>query len=246
MSPTTTSPFTLSHASKLPDLLECNEQWSEKFGDEHPSLFEKFNGVGQNPHTLFIGCSDSRYNENCLGVIPGEIFTYKNIANTVNIKDVSCLATLEFAINVLKVNKVVLCGHTDCGGIKTCLTHKRDVLPGLECSNLFAYLQDVDDLYHEHKQEVLTATDDLNEQSKMLSILNVKKQYNRLMQVDTVQKALERGDIEVYGLLYNVDSGRVEQVVAWACQAWEEEKKEKGKLFSEWAAIVWLCMYIWT
>ncbi|SCW01966.1 LAFE_0E11188g1_1 [Lachancea fermentati] len=212
MSPAVTDIFTLSHNSKLPDLLEANEKWSEGMTEQHPCLFRDFNAHGQAPHTLFIGCSDSRYNEECLGVIPGEVFTWKTIANLVRSDDPTCRATLEFAINVLKVNKVVLCGHTDCGGIKTCLTHQREALDNPECGHLYSYLQDVDDLFHEHKQEVFAATDDLQLQSRMLSVLNVQRQFKRLVAIDTVQKAVARGEIEVYGLLYDVATGLVEQV----------------------------------
>ncbi|CUS24013.1 LAQU0S13e01332g1_1 [Lachancea quebecensis] len=212
MSPAATNIFTLTHNSELPDLLEANNTWSEKMTEAHPTLFKDFNAHGQAPHTLFIGCSDSRYNEQCLGVIPGEIFTWKTIANVISDKDLTCRATLEFAINVLKVNKVVVCGHTDCGGINTCLALKREALNDGECSHLYQYLQDVDDLYHEHKEEVKAATNDVAQQSRMLSRLNVAKQYQRLLEIDTVQKALARGDISVYGLLYDVATGRVEQV----------------------------------
>lgn len=212
MSPAATNIFTLSHNSKLPDLLEANDKWTQKVTDAHPTLFKDFNAHGQAPHTLFIGCSDSRYNENCLGVIPGEAFTWKSIANVVSDKDLTCRATLEFAINVLKVNKVVVCGHTDCGGINTCLASKREALNTPECAHLFEYMQDVDDLYHKHKQEVLAATDNVKEQSSLLSKLNVQKQFDRLLQINTVKSALARGEIEVYGLLYEVATGRVHSV----------------------------------
>ncbi|SCV05406.1 LANO_0H06788g1_1 [Lachancea nothofagi CBS 11611] len=212
MSPASTNIFTLTHNSKLPDLLETNEKWNAKTTEEHPTLFRDFNANGQAPHTLFIGCSDSRYNENCLGVIPGEIFTWKTIANIVSEKDLTCRATLEFAINVLKVNKVVLCGHTDCGGINTCLTHKRSALNNGECNHLYQYLQDLDDLYHENKSEVMAATKDTKLQSRMLSRLNVQKQVTKLLAIDTVKNALSRGEIEVYGLLYDVGTGLVEQI----------------------------------
>lgn len=206
-------PFTLRAESSIDDYLLQNEKWREQMNTEHPSLFS-LNGKGQDPHTLFIGCSDSRYNENVVGVLPGEVFTYKNIANRVNTEDLTCLATLEFAINVLKVNKVVICGHTDCGGIKTCLKDQRKDLPGLKCSHLHQYLQDVDDLFHENKQLLSSPEyhNDIEKQSRLLSILNVKRQYQRLLSVDTVKAALESKAIETYGLLYNVDSGKVEKI----------------------------------
>ncbi|SCV00935.1 LAME_0G12948g1_1 [Lachancea meyersii CBS 8951] len=212
MSPAATNIFTLTHNSKLPDLLDANKQWCEKTTQEHPSLFRDFNAHGQTPHTLFIGCSDSRYNEACLGVIPGEVFTWKTIANVVSDKDLTCRATLEFAINVLKVNKVVICGHTDCGGINTCLAMKRAALKNGKCDHLFEYLQDIDDLYHDHKSDLLGVTNSAKVQSSMLSKYNVQKQINNLLAIDTVKEALERKDIEVYGLLYDVATGLVEQV----------------------------------
>ncbi|SCU90946.1 LAMI_0E04170g1_1 [Lachancea mirantina] len=213
MSPASTNVFTLSHQSKLADLLAANERWCEHMEEEHPRLLRDYNAHGQSPHTLFIGCSDSRYNEACLGVVPGEIFTWKTIANVITESDATCRATLEFAINVLKVNKVVVCGHTDCGGINTCLSNKREsLLESGTCNSLHAYLQDVDDLYHEHKQEVFAQTSDVKEQSRLLSKLNVQKQRGRLLEISTVKDALARGDIEVYGLLYDVGTGRVEVV----------------------------------
>ncbi|CDO95524.1 unnamed protein product [Kluyveromyces dobzhanskii CBS 2104] len=206
-------PFTLQANSGLDDYLKANERWRSDMQNEHPSLFT-LNGQGQDPHTLFIGCSDSRYNENVVGVLPGEVFTYKNIANRVNVDDLTCLATLEFAINVLKVNKVIICGHTDCGGIKTCLKNQRDDLPGLQCSHLYQYLGDIEDLKHENKALLNTPEyqNDLEKQSRLLSILNVKKQYQRLLTNETVQNALANKSIETYGLLYNVHSGKVEKI----------------------------------
>ncbi|CEP61339.1 carbonate dehydratase NCE103 LALA0_S03e00650g [Lachancea lanzarotensis] len=212
MSPAATNIFTLTHNSKLPDLLDANQQWCHETTQQHPSLFRDFNANGQTPHTLFIGCSDSRYNENCLGVIPGEAFTWKSIANIVHANDLTCRATLEFAINVLKVNKVVICGHTDCGGINTCLAHKRAALENTSNNHLFQYLQDLDDLYHENKAGLLATTNNVKVQSRTLSKLNVQKQINNLLAIDTVQEALARSEIEVYGLLYDVATGLVEQV----------------------------------
>lgn len=205
------SPFTLSHDSKLEDLLDANKQWAQQMNHIHPSLFPEFNGKGQQPHTLFIGCSDSRYNETCLGVLPGEIFTWKNVANICSQKDLTFKATLEFAIRCLKVNKVVICGHTDCGGIKTCLTHQREALAEDKCEHLHEYLQDIDDLYHENKAS-LSQFPDLAAKSKHLSRCNVDRQFQRLMENETVTEAINDGLLEVYGLLYNVDSGLLEKV----------------------------------
>lgn len=208
--------FTLSHDSKLDDLLAANQQWSKTMNNQHPVLFPEYNGKGQQPHTLFIGCSDSRYNEGCLGVLPGEVFTWKTVANICNPEDLTLKATLEFAIRCLKVNKVVICGHTDCGGIKTCLTGQLEPLndkEGLNCQHLYQYLQDIDQLYHEEKSQ-LASLPTLDAKSKYLSQCNVKRQFARIIENDTVKRAIANKELEVYGLVYNVDSGLLDPVIS--------------------------------
>lgn len=210
------TPFTLTHDSKLDDLLAANKQWSKSMNNLHPSLFPEFNGKGQQPHTLFIGCSDSRYNETCLGVLPGEVFTWKTVANICNPEDLTLMATLEFAIRCLKVNKVVVCGHTDCGGIKTCLTGQLEPLKdkeGLNCGHLYQYLHDIDEL-HRSEKEQLASFPTLEEKSKYLSHCNVKRQFAQIMKNDTVKNAIVAQELEVYGLVYNVDSGLLDPVIA--------------------------------
>lgn len=206
--------FTLTHDSKLQDFLEANQQWAKSMNNIHPSLFPEYNAKGQQPHTLFIGCSDSRYNETCLGVLPGEVFTWKTVANICHSEDLTLQATLEFAIRCLKVNKVVICGHTDCGGIKTCLTGQLEALndkDGLNCGHLHKYLQDIDEMYHEQKV-ALARINDINDKSKYLSQCNVQRQFDRIVENSTVKTALADGELEVYGLVYNVDSGLLETV----------------------------------
>ncbi|QLQ78984.1 hypothetical protein HG537_0B03310 [Torulaspora globosa] len=208
--------FTLSHDSKLDDLLAANQQWSRTMNNLHPGLFPEYNAKGQQPHTLFIGCSDSRYNEGCLGVLPGEVFTWKTVANVCNPKDLTLRATLEFAIRCLKVNKVVICGHTDCGGIKTCLTGQIEPLndkQGLNCQNLYHYLQDIDQMYHEEKSQLANLST-LDAKSKYLSQCNVKRQFARIIENETVKTAIANKELEVYGLVYNVDSGLLDPVIS--------------------------------
>ncbi|AMD20536.1 HDL208Wp [Eremothecium sinecaudum] len=196
---------TLSNSSTLEDILNSNARWREGVNGQFPDLFE-VNGKGQSPHTLFIGCADSRYNENCLGVLPGEVFTYKNIANVVNLKDVGFLAVIEFAINVLKVSRIIICGHTDCGGIKAGIV---DEFPS-DCGHLREYLQETRDIYEQYRVEV----ENMNLQNKVqqLASFNVEKQYQRLLQNDTVRQAVKSGQLEVYPLIYDVGTGFLEVV----------------------------------
>ncbi|AQZ09391.1 NCE103 (YNL036W) [Zygosaccharomyces parabailii] len=200
--------FTLSPESRLPDLLEANREWAQDMSREHPQLFPT-NGRGQQPHTLLISCSDSRYNENCFGVLPGEVFTWKSIANICRPEDLATCATLEFAIDVLGVSRVVLCGHTDCGGVNSCV---RGQMPQLErnCPHLAEHLSDVVETSKQYASELAEARDP----ARLLCIRNAEKQYVRLTQNKTVSRALAEGRIQVYALLYNVDTGLVEKLAS--------------------------------
>jgi carbonic anhydrase len=203
------SPFALTKQSSLRDYLYNNKLWVEKMNDHKPGLFD-INGKGQSPHTLWIGCSDSRYNENVLNVSPGEVFAFKNIANMVSIDDLTTKSTLEFSINVLKVKKIIVCGHTDCGGIWNSLSYK-DL--GAANSHLMDYLTRIDRLRDE-KIDELNKISDLKLRAKRLAEFNVVKQLDILRQQKVVINALNKEEIELWGLVYNVDSGYLEVVEA--------------------------------
>jgi carbonic anhydrase len=203
------SPFALTKQSSLRDYLYNNKLWVEKMNDHKPGLFD-INGKGQSPHTLWIGCSDSRYNENVLNVSPGEVFAFKNIANMVSIDDLTTKSTLEFSINVLKVKKIIVCGHTDCGGIWNSLSYK-DL--GTANSHLMEYLTRIDRLRDE-KVDELNKISDLKLRAKRLAEFNVMKQLDILRQQKVVINALNKEEIELWGLVYNVDSGYLEVVEA--------------------------------
>ncbi|KAH3667545.1 hypothetical protein WICMUC_005332 [Wickerhamomyces mucosus] len=208
-SSSSSTPFTLTTESTLKDYLQSNKQYVDKINHQHPSLFE-LNGQGQAPHTLWVGCSDSRYNENCLNVVPGEVFTFKNICNLIDTKDQVTRATLEFSINVLKVKKIIICGHTSCGGVLTSLSHKQ---LGETNSNLQEYLYKIDQLRDENTNE-LNKFESIDDKAKKLAELNVLKQLQLLKNEQTVIDAVNKGELEIWGLLYNVDSGLLEVVKA--------------------------------
>lgn len=201
------SPFTLTKESSLKDYLYNNKLWVEKMNDQKPGLFES-NGKGQAPHTLWIGCSDSRYNETVLNIAPGEVFAFKNIANMISIDDLTTVSTLEFSINVLKVKKIIICGHTDCGGIWNSLSYK-DLGP--TNSNLMKYLAQIDEL-RDLKIEELNKIPDLKTRAKKLAEFNVLKQLDILKRQKPVINAVAKGELEIWGLMYNVDSGYLEVI----------------------------------
>lgn len=203
------STFALTKHSTLQDYLYNNKLWVERTNEYKPKLFG-LNGKGQAPHTLWIGCSDSRYNENVLNVSPGEVFAFKSIANLVSISDLTTVSTLEFSINVLKVKKIIVCGHTDCGGIWNSLSYK-DL--GSANSNLMKYLTKIDELRDEYIKELEPITD-MPLKAKKLAEFNVLRQLEILKQEKVVINALSKGEIEIWGLIYNVDSGLLEVVDA--------------------------------
>lgn len=203
------SPFALTKESTLRDYLYNNKLWVEKMNDYKPNVFE-INGKGQSPHTLWIGCSDSRYNENVLNVSPGEVFAFKNIANMISIDDLTTKSTLEFSINVLKVRKIIVCGHSDCGGILNSLAYN-DL--GSANSHLAEYLTKIDQLRDE-KLEELNKITDIKLRAKRLAEFNVMRQLDILRNQSVVINALAKGEIELWGLVYNVDSGYLEVVEA--------------------------------
>ncbi|KAH3677589.1 hypothetical protein WICPIJ_008949 [Wickerhamomyces pijperi] len=206
---TAATPFTLTKESTLKDYLQQNKAFVEKTNEMHPTLFQ-LNGQGQAPHTLWVGCSDSRYNENVLNVVPGEVFTFKNICNLINNKDEVTRATLEFSVNVLKVKKIIICGHTDCGGVLTSLSHKK---LGEHNCNLQSYLTKVDELRDQHAEELATH-ESIHEKAKKLAELNVSRQIELLKQEKVVMNAVNKGELEIWGLLYNVGTGLLEVVEA--------------------------------
>ncbi|KAL6948728.1 hypothetical protein ACO0QE_001201 [Hanseniaspora vineae] len=203
-----TAPFKLTHSSSLDDYLSNNQVWSSNMQQTYPTLFTDYNSKGQDPHTLFIGCGDSRYNENCLGVLPGEVFTLKTVGNNINTGDLTTMSTLEFSVIYLKVNKIVIMGHTDCGAIKSC--SDSNVYNSLS-SNLHQYLKPINDLINEKRPDI--AELDEHEQMKQFSIYNIKKQYKTLTEIPLIKEYLENEKLEIMTLLYNVDTGLIEPVV---------------------------------
>ncbi|CDK28530.1 unnamed protein product [Kuraishia capsulata CBS 1993] len=199
-----TYPFKLSRNSTLTDFLYQNKLQSERIAEQTPEIFD-MNAQGQSPHTLWIGCSDSRISESCLGVAPGEIFTLRNIANIVSSNDVSTMGAIQFAIEVLKVKRVIVCGHTDCGGIWASLSSKK--IGGV----LDHWLNPIRHV-RAHNLKRLASVSDPREKCATLAELNVISSVHALKRHPSFTDAYKKGDIEVYGLIYNVGTGLLHEI----------------------------------
>lgn len=176
---------------------------------KHEQLYHDLEQV-QNPHTLFIACSDSRVNpERLIGSNPGEIFTIRNIANTVPAYEVShndftTVSAIEFAIEVLKVREVIICGHSNCGGCAAALEgqEKLDQLPYTQ-----QYLKPLESIKvkvehsHHHK--------DAESKVRLMEQLNVITQLNNLKSYPQIQQLIAKGELEVEGWHYDIKSGDV-------------------------------------
>lgn len=189
----------------LEHLLENNRRWSEQVRRENPDFFEKLSTL-QTPKYLWIGCSDSRISANLLlGLQPGEIFVHRNVANVVVHTDLNCLSVIQFAVEVLKVEHIIVCGHYGCGGVKAALDESRLGL----IDNWLRHIQDVAGKH----SAALAAIDGENERWDRLCELNVVEQVLNVCETTIVQDAWERGQhLVVHGWIYGLNDGMVREL----------------------------------
>ena len=182
------------------EVFEGNRRWVEEQKNTDAEFFEKL-AAEQHPRFLFIGCSDSRVPANTImGVEPGEVFVHRNVANVVVNIDANCLSTIHYAVDHLKVDHVVVCGHYGCGGIKAAM-QPRDL--GI----LNGWLRNIRDVYRLHRRE-LDSIDDPAKKQRRLVELNVEEQCLNVIKTAVVQRNyLERGGPRVHGWVYSLSSG---------------------------------------
>lgn len=198
-------PFSLLRESTIKDYLENNRFFVDSINHAHSREIFNMNGKGQSPHTLWIGCSDSRCSESCLSVLPGEVFTHRNIANIVNSNDISSQGIIQFAIDVLKIKKVIVCGHYDCGGVWASMSSKK--IGGV----LDHWLNPIRQIRANNKS-LLQGIDDPKERANKLVELNVIESVLNLKRHPSASVALKNGDIEVWGMIYDVSTGYLHEV----------------------------------
>lgn len=184
----------------LEPLFANNRAWAASVCERDPSFFRKL-ASQQSPEYLWIGCSDSRVPANeLLGMLPGELFVHRNIANVVVHTDLNCLSVLQFAIDVLRVKHIIVCGHYGCSGVHAALTGRRVGL----ADNWLRHVQDVHNKHERYLGEHLSDTI----RHDRLCELNVIEQVSNLCQTTIVQDAWERGQaLSIHSVVYGLKDG---------------------------------------
>jgi carbonic anhydrase len=186
-------------------LLEGNKKWVEKTNKEMPGYFENL-AKGQKPPVLWIGCADSRVPANQItNTNPGEIFVHRNIANMVVHTDMNMLSVLDYAVNVLEVQHVIVCGHYGCGGVLAAMSNKQFGL-------IDNWLRHIKDVYRTHQKE-LDAIKDETEKGRRFVELNVVEQVFDLCKTSIIQNAWKkRQQPHVHGWVYDIANGLIKDL----------------------------------
>lgn len=186
--------------SDINRLLENNKEWSKKIKENNPTFFKKLSKQ-QSPEYLWIGCSDSRVPANeIVGLLPGEIFVHRNIANVIVHTDLNALSVIQFAVDVLNVKHIIVCGHYNCGGIKAALEKNEHGL-------IDNWLRHIKDVYRFNQKEFAHLKSD-EEKLNRLCELNVHEQVANVCNTTIVQNAWRLGkDLTVHGWIYGLHNG---------------------------------------
>ncbi|MBU0676270.1 MAG: carbonate dehydratase [Proteobacteria bacterium] len=184
----------------LKNLFEKNRRWADKIKERDPDFFAKLSRQ-QNPEYLWIGCSDSRVPANeIVDMLPGEIFVHRNIANLVIHTDLNCLSVIQYAVEVLKVKHIIVCGHYGCGGIRAALGNKEHGL-------IDNWLRNIKDVYRFH-QDKFESLQTEQEKINLLCELNVIEQVSNICHTSIVQGAWKAGqELDVHGWIYSIEDG---------------------------------------
>lgn len=187
-------------------LLLENKAWAKEMLEDDPDYFNRLAHV-QTPEFLWIGCSDSRVPANEItGTQPGEIFVHRNIANLVVHTDVNLLSVLQYAVDILQVKHIIVCGHYGCGGIKAAMT--KQSYAGV----INKWLRNIKDVYRLYRNE-LDAIVDMEQRTDKLVELNVKEQVNNLAKTSIIQKAWQQNERpHIHGWVYGLKDGLLKSV----------------------------------
>ena len=184
---------------RLTHLLERNQSWAKGVKEKNPNFFKALSKQ-QDPEYLWIGCSDSRVPaDQIVSLPPGNLFVHRNIANVVVHTDLNCLSVIQYAVEVLKVEHIIVCGHYGCGGVKAALEHHEHGL----IDNWLRHIKDVY-RFNEAQFEGLAHDDQLD----LLCELNVLEQLSNVCNTTIVQNAWRNGaELSVHGWIYRIDNG---------------------------------------
>src|SRR4051794_26765096 len=189
----------------IDELFAANRQWAERMHREEPGFFTRLEGL-QAPELLWIGCSDSRLPPNeIIGRVPGELFVHRNVGNVVEHTDVNCLSVLQYAVDVLLVKHVIVCGHYGCGGVRAAMTNQ----PLGLIDNWLRHIKDV----HLWNREELAAIADPEQRTNRLAEMNVVAQVANVCHTTIVQDAWRRGQqVSVHGWIYSLKDGLLKEI----------------------------------
>lgn len=184
----------------LKQLFANNRDWASRITADDPEFFQKLSRQ-QRPQYLWIGCADSRVPANqIVDLMPGDIFVHRNVANVVVHSDLNCLSVLQYAVEVLQVTDVIVCGHYGCGGVQAALNNSRFGL-------IDNWLRHVQDVKNKHLA-ALDALDNYRNRLDRLCELNVIEQVVNVCQTTIVQEAWDRGQsLAIHGWIYSIEDG---------------------------------------
>jgi carbonic anhydrase len=199
---------TLSH------LFVNNRAWSQRIREQDPEFFAKLSHQ-QAPRYLWIGCSDSRVPANqIVGLLPGELFVHRNVANVVVHTDLNCLSVMQFAVDILQVQHVIVCGHYGCGGVRAVVCQERLGL----VDNWLRHVEDVRQKHEERLQDLPA----LEQRLDRLCELNVIEQVVNVCQTSIVRDAWQRGQtLAVHGWIYGLQDGLLRDLATTVTQPHE-------------------------
>ena len=196
----------------LSHLFDNNRAWVESVTRDDPGFFDRL-AHQQNPEYLWIGCSDSRVPANQItGLTPGEVFVHRNVANVVVHTDLNCLSVVQFAVDLLKVGHIIVCGHYGCSGVHAALTGRKIGL----ADNWLRHVQDVGERHGPYLGTIAVEA----RRYDALCELNVLEQVRNLCQTTSVQDAWARGQpLTIHGWIYGVHDGRLHDLDATIARA---------------------------
>ncbi len=189
----------------IEDLLDLNKAWAKKVAQEQPELFTTL-AQQQSPKYLWIGCSDSRVPANeIVGMLPGELFVHRNVANLVKHVDFNCQSVIQYAVEVLKVEHIIVCGHYGCGGIKVAMENTNAGISDY-------WLRSVKDNFLLHREDLKEFHNEEACLNRMCEI-NVVEQVANLAHSKTVQTAWQKNQtLEIHGWIYGLNDGVIKNL----------------------------------
>jgi carbonic anhydrase len=189
----------------IDDLFENNRAWAHSVKTTDPDFFEKLANQ-QSPEYLWIGCSDSRVPANqIVGLLPGEVFVHRNVANMVVHTDFNCLTVLQYAVDVLRVKHVLVVGHYNCGGVRAAFENRDNGL-------IDNWLRNIKDVQQRHRRRIAALASD-EERVNLLCELNVVSQVSNVCHTTIVQNAWARGQgLSVHGWVYSLKDGLIQDL----------------------------------